>query len=260
MKRQGLRWLAGAALALLLVGGLARLFQLRFQAGDVFPAYSSLRADPLGTRVFYESLAACGVSVERNFRPLGEQRLPAESVLLLLGAELDYLPNSDLIPVRYARELNEFMRRGGRVVLTLLPRSVADGKSVSDWLDEPAETNAPAKTNAPAAVTNAPSGRPAGGEGAGKFMGTTNWLGASFALVAGGQTSAAARSVSAAVPEDLPRAWICHTDLCFSNAGAGWSVLYQRAGCPVLMEKKIGNGSLVVSTPSFFLSNEALRN
>jgi hypothetical protein len=32
------------------------LFELRFERGDVYPAYSSLRADPLGAMAFYESL------------------------------------------------------------------------------------------------------------------------------------------------------------------------------------------------------------
>jgi hypothetical protein len=46
-------------LALLLIAflsGVGHLFVLRFQTGDVYPAYSSLRSDPLGARVFYESL------------------------------------------------------------------------------------------------------------------------------------------------------------------------------------------------------------
>ena len=30
------------------VFGLVRLFELRFEVGDVYPAYSSLRSDPLG--------------------------------------------------------------------------------------------------------------------------------------------------------------------------------------------------------------------
>ena len=46
--------LAGCAAILTL--GLIRLFKLRFEAGDVYPAYSSLRSDPLGTMAFYESL------------------------------------------------------------------------------------------------------------------------------------------------------------------------------------------------------------
>ena len=36
--------------------GLLHLFNLRFAAGDVYPPYSSLRSDPVGCRIYYESL------------------------------------------------------------------------------------------------------------------------------------------------------------------------------------------------------------
>ncbi|HLH55180.1 MAG TPA: hypothetical protein VKY92_16360, partial [Verrucomicrobiae bacterium] len=63
--------------------GLFELFQLRFEAGDVYPAYSSLRADPLGTMALYESLARMpGVNVVRDFS--AENRLPS-------GKETTYL-------------------------------------------------------------------------------------------------------------------------------------------------------------------------
>ena len=38
--------------------GLFQLFRLRFAVGDVYPEYSSLRSDPVGTMAFYESLRA----------------------------------------------------------------------------------------------------------------------------------------------------------------------------------------------------------
>ena len=32
--------------------GVLRLFRLRFETGDVYPPYSSLRSDPLGAKAF----------------------------------------------------------------------------------------------------------------------------------------------------------------------------------------------------------------
>jgi uncharacterized protein DUF4350 len=58
--------LAGAFLA-----GLWRLMDLRFAAGDVYPPYSSLRSDPLGTKAFHDSLAALPeLTVERHHKAL----------------------------------------------------------------------------------------------------------------------------------------------------------------------------------------------
>ena len=76
--------------------GLVRLFQLRFEVGDVYPAYSSLRSDPLGTMAFYESLGRVpGFSARRDFST--PNRLPEEphTVYLQLAAsryEWDWVP------------------------------------------------------------------------------------------------------------------------------------------------------------------------
>jgi hypothetical protein len=51
--------------------GVLKLFLLRFEAGDVYPAYSSLRSDPLGSRAFYSSLENINdTAVGRNYRSL----------------------------------------------------------------------------------------------------------------------------------------------------------------------------------------------
>src|SRR5439155_26641627 len=82
MQRQGElmkkdRLLLALLLVLLAVFGLGvgRLFQLRFEAGDVYPPYSSLRADPLGTKAFFEGLKILhGITVERLFQQLDRLR------------------------------------------------------------------------------------------------------------------------------------------------------------------------------------------
>ncbi|MGD8493987.1 MAG: hypothetical protein PVH44_10295, partial [Desulfobacterales bacterium] len=52
--------------------GVIQLFLLRFEAGDVYPAYSTLRSDPLGGRAFYRGLENLrNTSIERNYRQLG---------------------------------------------------------------------------------------------------------------------------------------------------------------------------------------------
>ena len=66
--------IAAAGLVLLLLifaAGVAHLFALRFESGDVYPAYSSLRSDPLGTKALYESLEnIASLSVSRNYHLL----------------------------------------------------------------------------------------------------------------------------------------------------------------------------------------------
>src|SRR5262245_62292683 len=51
-----------------LVVGIVHLFDLRYDVGDVYPPYSSLRSDPLGTMALYEALAKLpGLEVQRDF-------------------------------------------------------------------------------------------------------------------------------------------------------------------------------------------------
>lgn len=113
-------------LALLLAGGLVyaavRLFDLQFAAGEVYPEYSTLRTDPKGARLLYDSLAALpGVTVERNYRAL--EFLPDGVTVFLLAIPAEGFGNSS---EPYLRVLEQSARRGNRMVaaLTLPP----DGK------------------------------------------------------------------------------------------------------------------------------------
>jgi hypothetical protein len=85
----------------------------------------------------------------------------------------------------------------------------------------------------------------------------TNWMGMAFHAPAGGIESEAHLETDA--PAGLPDRIVCHTDLCFTNQSMEWSVLYKRGSWPVVMEKKLGSGSVVLSAVSFFVSNEGLK-
>ena len=66
--------------------GVTKLLALRFEEGDVYPAYSSLRYDPLGTRALYESLESIlGDSVTRNHDSLSRLAQEEDSTLMYLG-------------------------------------------------------------------------------------------------------------------------------------------------------------------------------
>ena len=104
-----------SALVVLLVvtagflAGLGHLFNLRFEAGDIYPEYSSLRADPLGTKALYESLGKL-VPARRHYQPFARLRDGEGATLFYLGAR-----PADL---RLTREdwqaLETFVTTGGR--------------------------------------------------------------------------------------------------------------------------------------------------
>lgn len=105
--------------ALVFACGIGHLFVLRYRAGDIYPVYSSLRADPLGTKAFYESLARCRqVRVARNYEDVTGLNLGPETAFLWLG---DTIRRGERIDGHTVGMLNAFVRRGGRLVFVFLP-------------------------------------------------------------------------------------------------------------------------------------------
>jgi hypothetical protein len=115
-------WKAAAsavALAALFLGGLVALFTADFAGGEVYPEYSTLRADPDGAKLLFESLTRLpGLTVTRNFMPLQNLAANGSTAVLLGLRELD------------PAELEKLAKRGSRVVAALR----------EDWRPEPKES------------------------------------------------------------------------------------------------------------------------
>ena len=108
-----------AAIALVLGAGVVRLLDLRYAAGDVYPPYSSLRSDPLGSRVLHDALLLLpGLEVGRRTTPLHDLDRETATVVLVLGADRREAL-SRATPA--ARVLPSLAARGARVVVTLAP-------------------------------------------------------------------------------------------------------------------------------------------
>src|SRR5579863_4728568 len=108
-------WLAALLLAAALVFVAIHLFDIQFSTGEVYPEYSTLRTDPKGARLLYDSLGDMpGISVERNFRAL--EFLPDDATVFLVA-----IPAEDFgdCPEPYLRNLEQSARRGNRMVATL---------------------------------------------------------------------------------------------------------------------------------------------
>jgi len=104
------RTLAMLILFLFLAGfvfGLAWICYLRFERGDIYPRYSSLRSDPFGTKGLYEALKALPeLEVTRNYRPLNQVDLPSRTTWIIAGIQANM--NESLL---------DKARAGARVVL-----------------------------------------------------------------------------------------------------------------------------------------------
>src|SRR5438876_11942212 len=90
------RLIGAAALLIIAIcqAGVVKLFLLRFEGGDIYPPYSSLRAGPDGMKALYESLAAIpGATVARNLKPL-EVLAGTQGVVFYAGVDLRTLGSS----------------------------------------------------------------------------------------------------------------------------------------------------------------------
>ncbi len=116
-------------LILLLAGvfawGVVYLFNLQFESGEVYPEYSSLRADPLGSKLLFDTLARVpGVIVSRSYSALDD--VEPGTTLLLLGYPPQRMADD-------AETLRKTAERGVRIVMAIAggadPRPDALSKS-----------------------------------------------------------------------------------------------------------------------------------
>jgi hypothetical protein len=140
------RWIVWGLLpALLLLGalGIIHLFSLRFQIGDLYPPYSSMRTDPVGSKAFYDSLAELpGLKVSRSKQPVERLKLEGNSTLFMLGAGAESFV---LMDDAGAGKLKTLAGSGNRVVIGFFPQNE------SALLDEIEEAEKVAGGSAPSA-------------------------------------------------------------------------------------------------------------
>lgn len=116
--------------------GLWSLYDLRYSAGDIYPAYSSLRADPLGAMALYESVGQLPeFAVARNFLPI--RSLPRQkATVLFLGVDPFTFHFS---PEDRIKEFEALARGGARVVIAMEPVRRADEPKKSEESDQKKE-------------------------------------------------------------------------------------------------------------------------
>ena len=236
--------------------GVAELFKLRFESGDVYPAYSSLRLDPLGTSAFYESLSAMpGLDVQRDFRMTDE--LPeGQSVayLHLAGKEEDW----DEIPESSYNEIDTFLRHGGHLVVALFPETSKTFHNISSQ-QKTVSSGGPKKKGMLKPKSNKKKDSSEDKFSRTIFL-TSRWgFGFEFkGLKEGANGAYEPAEVENSDEPSLPASIYWHSAVIMTNLDKEWHVIYDRDGDAVLAERQFGPGTVVLSTDSYFLSNEAL--
>ncbi len=235
-----LKLLAIAMLLAFAAAGLWLLF-LAFEIGDVYPPYSSQRAELDGTEVLYEALERFPeLQVARHYGPAGSTVGSSDTTVIVAGFSiLDWHFGDE-------DELREILRladRGARLVMALGPsspgalpllgrkgkeRTEKDGKKPVQPIGERLLQVAVKFDSPPEAATSR------------------------------GRTVKQAFMVLEEKGERLPNRlpWRAH---CYLEPRAeGWKTLYSWTGRPVLLLRKYGKGEIVLMADSFLLTNRAM--
>lgn len=251
--RSGAAVLLLAALGAGFAWGAARLLERRLEEGDVYPASSSLKADPDGARALYEALQELrGAGVRRNFEPIGHVAAGPGTTLLLLGVEPWSLDQADR---READHLDSAVRLGTRLVIALSP-------SRSFW--RPPRLIATPRAERPEKKSVTPRARPRPARRDDRDEDAVDvllWKRWGVSLEPGERYEQAV-SARLAVPSEtsqLPAAVPWHSGLAFVKLDPAWRAVYTLSSRPVLIERALGKGSIVFASDSSFAANATLK-
>jgi hypothetical protein len=254
--------LMSAVLVGLFLWGLIHLFLLRFEAGDVYPPYSSLRSDPIGVQALYEGLhATTPRSVQRNFLPFDQIRLAPDHTLLICGLS----PQAALGSPQSAKLMERLAEAGGRMVITFTatdqgnatqPEEI-DGEEIEpDDGEEGKAEEEPLDGVMPPKQTQ--------DDGHAFDFAAGGWKGLTELAVQVVQAGREARDPLAWLVDDsrlaVPDAITWPGALFFELQSDLWRIIYARDDVPVIAERPWGRGTLVLVADSYLFSNEAMRN
>ncbi|MGB5748375.1 MAG: DUF4350 domain-containing protein [Desulfobacterales bacterium] len=278
--------IAGVVMVLLLlffVVGVVNLFVLRFATGDVYPAYSSLRSDPLGTRALYESLDNIdGIAVRRNYHLLESLTFEPQTTFFYLGTAAGEFGS---VPKEMIEVFDRLTQSGGRLVLTFLPvtknhetkakknLSAKKKETVNNKSETKTKGNSGSARRAGKRKSSTPSRGKSGSKkidenGVAKDSGQknlvsvkTHWgIGMVFKDYLPVKDDKHLSIDATSNRRDLPPVISWHTNLYFDLFDDAWQTLYSYEGLPLIVERAYGKGSILVCADSYFMSNEALRS
>jgi len=262
------------------LSAIAGLFRLRFAQGDVFPVYSSRRADRLGARALHDALALLpGVTVERLDKSPATAGGGAGVTLFRLGGdplESGFTDGAD------RDALLAFAARGGRVVIAPEARNeppagwlvaVAGGGGAGAVPCRPAGGSAPA-ASAPDAPEppdcDALAERVEWREGLERVLGLRvvyraftmeEQLGLAGGACASGKGDARPAecfALRAGGVAGLPERLRFTTVAGFEPLAPEWRTLYTHRGMAAVITRPYGAGSIVMLAEGYPLSNEGL--
>lgn len=227
--------------------GVFELIDLRYDTGDVYPPYSSLRADPMGAEVFYESLEnISGKRVSRNLEPLEKLETLRDTTLLSLGESSDGL---DMLPEAELKKAETMAASGGRLVITFVPLNRRNELSSHVLPFAPPGSDEKSKKQKRDDETRKQN------EAMGVKLVS---LSEAWGVTPRHQYQASSSDVVYAERQSGTDKVRWRTSLWFDKLDPSWHAIYSVGSRAVVIERRFGAGTIVLSSDSYCLSNEAM--
>lgn len=255
-------------LLIVLLGiGFYTIMVQRFATGVAYPHYASFRSDPLGTSVFYEALEQLeNRSVSRNLVSLESiQTLDGDTALLLLGFPRDSL---DSLRSREDSPVLRAVEAGARLVITVNPGLVPEefqprqDEKEKDWLEKRRKLQEESEKKPGEQKRDGQSEEELELE-SDRLLGSLFMTHFNLELTTPRAFKRPDEGWKAKVgpalvgPErESPPRWFSQYRL--KTKDPAWKIGLMVAGEPVLLERRLGKGSIVIASDSYFLSNECL--
>ena len=287
MKRSVLAWIGLGGLGLVFALVFAQVLEMRFSDGDVYPYYATYRNDPLGGSAFYEALQQMEeYEVSRNVTAMTIMKgLDRDTALLLTG-----IPRSSFYDLR-AKDSSPVLRavedQGTRLIMTLNPELVpeffspAKSEEEEDWIDRRRKLQEKRNRERKEKEEQKDSGddsepkkegsvddeeeedfekemEEAIGRALYKIIEVKIADVEEFEKPEEGWETEPVDSIAETGPPLATPIWFSQYN--FETESDEWKVVLTVDDKPVVVERKLGKGSVVLASDSYFISNEALHN
>ncbi len=248
--------LAGCFVVVLSVWQIAKIHRMEYATGDDFAYYSTYRADPVGLSAVYNALAALpGLEVGRNETNPMLLRDGKNTTLVLAAVSR----GPDPVPLVVA--LEAFVESGGRLVLTFDPEfALEEGEEDCNQRAWQGAVPEESGIEGEDAGNGEIEGEPELEEVVPVVDTEDQWnYRVSCAPMLGDGAKDSALGLGLRVADDslLPASVPWYSLLHFEGSGPEWRTLYARDTLPVLLERSMGAGTIVLCSDTYPLSNEA---
>ncbi|WP_309398394.1 DUF4350 domain-containing protein [Cerasicoccus maritimus] len=235
-----------------LIFALVKLVHVRLERGDIYPAHSSLRVDPLGARALAESLdALSAIEVERNYRHWAKVDFPSDGTLYVFRAHPESLFERRNGPNR----LLDFMGQGGRVVMSYadnyssFSKFLEEQEGFDDSDQESDETPVAEQDEKAEPADDAEAEEDVEEE---EEVVVSRWE--LSTKIGDFDTPGASRVADVSAPEKIE--WKGQDY--FVEFDEEWEVLYETKNGPVALWRSYGKGEVILLANTYLFSNEAM--